>query len=185
MTRQCFIDEITTWSELIDFCYNEDCDICEDIIDSDTMDEEVNENLREDVGNYSWWEVRDGLNDIETGYDYYHRNDGLFDYEPMDDSDFDSYKEDVIEWMDNGGYWDEEDDEDEEYEEPFHDNQLASEDEDGEDESEPEDEDFSVDELIGMCSVQFLGIQREAAKRRRQNDKEFEQYLNNMPKVLH
>lgn len=47
MTRQDFIDGITTWAELLDFCYNEECDICEDIVSNDTMCEEIDDDLRE------------------------------------------------------------------------------------------------------------------------------------------
>lgn len=182
MTRQDFIDGITTWSELIDFCYNEDCDICEDIIDSDEMDEEISDNLSEEARECSWRDIRDALNDITTGYSYY-RRDGSFDYVPMDDSDFDSYKDDVIEWMDNGGYWDDEENYDDE---PFYDEYSDFNCEENEEDAEitAVEEDFSVGELMGMCSVQFLGIQREAAQRRKQTDRELEQYLSNMPKVL-
>ena len=186
MTRQDFIDGITTWGELLDFCYNEECDICDEIVSNDTMCEEIDDDLVEVARDRSWQDVRDLLNDIDTDYDYYRRDGGLT-YIPMDDSDFDDYKGDVLDWMDNGGYWDdEEDEEDEEYYDgdgPF---DFIPDEEDEEDEPElpMEDEDFSVGELMGMCSVQYLGIQRESARRKKQNDKDFEQYLNNMPKVL-
>lgn len=185
MTRQDFIDGITTWSDLLDFCYNEDCDICEGIVSNDTMCEEIDDDLREATQYRSWQDVRDLLNDIDTDYDYYRRESSL-EYVPMDDDDFDSYKEDVIEWMDNGGYW-EDDEEDEEYDEPFqYDGDFTLENAEYDEDKEPptEDEDFSVGELMGMCSVQYLGMQREAAQRMKQSDEEFEQYLSNMPKVL-
>ena len=35
MTRNEFIDNITEWYELKDFCNDFDCDICEDIYDDD------------------------------------------------------------------------------------------------------------------------------------------------------
>lgn len=185
MTRQDFIDGVTTWGELLDFCYNEDCDICEDIVDNDTMSEEIDEELYEVARERSWRDVRDLLNEINTDYDYYRRDGGL-SYIPLDDSDFDDYKDDVIEWMDNNGYW-EDDEEDEEYDGPFqYDGDFAPDDTEYEEDEEPpaEEEDFSVGELMGMCSVQYLGMQREAARQMKQSDKEFEQYLSNMPKVL-
>lgn len=185
MTRQDFIDGVTEWYELLDFCYNEDCDICEDIVSNDTMCEEIDEELAEVVRERSWRDVRNLLNDIDTDYDYY-RREGCLSYSPVDDdSDFEDYKNDVIEWMDNGGYWeDEEDDEAYDEAEPFDDDDFAPGEEDEESEPPAEDEDFSVGELMGMCSVQYLGIQREAAQRKQQNDKEFEQYLSSMPKML-
>ena len=85
--------------------------------------------------------------------------------------------------MDNNDYWGDEDVEDEgEYfdgdsfdEHPTHEE---------EDEAAPADEDFSIGELMGMCSVQFIDIQRTVLQQKAQNDTEFQQYLNNMPKVL-
>lgn len=185
MTRQDFIDGITTWAELLDFCYNEECDICEDIVSNDTMCEEIDDDLREATRYHSWQNVRDLLNDIDTDYDYYRRESSL-EYIPMDDDDFDTYKDDVIEWMDNNGYW-EDDEEDEEDDEPFqYDGDFAPDDSECKEDEEPpaEEEDFSVGELMGMCSVQYLGMQREVARQMKQSDKEFEQYLSNMPKVL-
>lgn len=41
MTRNDFLNDVTEWWELLDFCSDEDCNICEDIIDSDQLDEYV------------------------------------------------------------------------------------------------------------------------------------------------
>ncbi len=182
MTRQEFIENITTWSELLDFCYDNDSNVCEDIISYDTMDEEIESDLQEEVGNRSWRDIRDLLSDINTNYDYY-RRDGMFDYCPMDDdSDFDEYKDVVLDWMDDNGYWDDEEDDEGEYfdDDPFNERPVSEE----EDEPAAEAEDFSIGELLGMCSVQFLDIQRTALQQKTQNDAEFQQYLANMPKVL-
>ena len=183
MTRQEFIEGVTTWGELLDFCYDNDSNVCEDIVSYDTMDEEVESDLRDEVGDRSWRDIRDLLCSIDTDYDYYRRN-GSFDYYPLDNNgDFDEYKDEVLEWMDNNDYWGDEDVEDEwEYfdggsfdEHPTHEE---------EDEAAPADEDFSIGELMGMCSVQFIDIQRTVLQQKAQNDTEFQQYLNNMPKVL-
>lgn len=183
MTRQGFIDEITVWDELIDFCYNEECDICEDIISNGSMCEAIEEELVDAAREYSWRELRDALNSIDTDYDYY-RREGVLSYYPVDDSDFDDYKDDVLEWMDNGGYWDDEED-DEDYDDPDWHYAEQSDSEGKEEEELPmEDEDFSINDLMGMCSVQFLRIQRDTAQGKKQSDKEFQLYLNNMPKVL-
>lgn len=180
MTRQEFIEGVTAWGELLDFCYDNDSSICEDIVSYDTMDEEVESDLRDEVGDRSWRDIRDLLCGIDTDYDYY-RRDGSFNYYPLDNNgDFDEYKDEVLEWMDDNGYWDEEAEEEDfdgypsdEY--PTHEE---------EDDVTAADEDFSIRELIGMCSVQFLDIQRTALQQKAQNDTEFQQYLNNMPKVL-
>ena len=102
MTRNDFLNDVTEWWELLDFCSDEGCNICEDIIDSDQLDEYVEEDIRDT--NYSWRDIRDSLSEIPTGYGYYRMN-GSFDYDGMDENDFDSYKEDVLEWGDNNGVW--------------------------------------------------------------------------------
>ena len=52
MTRNDFLNDVTEWWELLDFCSDEGCNICEDIIDSDQLDEYVEEDIRDT--NYSW-----------------------------------------------------------------------------------------------------------------------------------
>jgi len=97
------------------------------------------------------------LQSIPTGYNYY-RCDGAFDYVAIDDSYFEDYKNQVLEWMDDGGYWE---DEDEDYDPDGYD------DEEPEPEEPPvEEEDFSVSDLIGMCGVELVTI-RQAAERQR------------------
>lgn len=181
MTRQEFIEGVTTWGELLDFCYDNDSDICEDIVSSDTMDDEIEIDLREEVGNRSWHDIRDLLCAIDTDYDFF-RRDGVFDYYPLDNhGDFDEYKDTVLEWMDDNAYWDDDEEEEEHFDgDPFDAQPVYEE----EDEPIAEDEDFSIGELMGMCSVQFLDIQRAALQQKAQNDAEFQQYLANMPKVL-
>ena len=97
MTRSYFLDYVTDWYELIDLCRDYDCDICEDIIDDDQLDDYV----LEDINNSerSWRDIRDFLSDIPTGYEYY-RCDGTFDYVGLDESDFEDYKSRVLDWMD-------------------------------------------------------------------------------------
>jgi len=146
MTRSYFVDYVTGWYELLDLCSDEGCNVCEDIIDDDQLDEWVESDIQN--GSYNWRELRDFLYDIPTGYDYY-RCDGSFDYVGMDDDDFEDYKERVLDWMDENGEWD--DEEDEEEEKSFY------------PELEPEEEpaaqeDFSVTELIGMCGAELVTI---------------------------
>lgn len=146
MTRAEFLNDVTTWYELIDFCCNEDCDVCEDILDEDQRDDQIENDLREAVRNNRWEEIRDWLYDIPTGYDYY-RCDGMFDYEGVDNRDFEDYKENVLDWMDDGGYWDEEEEDDDDFVE----DNDADDDESGEDDCDNED-DESFDE------AEFLAV---------------------------
>lgn len=110
MTRQEFIDSVNSFYDLIDFCNDYGCDICEDIVDDDTMDDYINEEIGDFYG--SWRELRDLLSDIPTGYEYY-RRDGRLDYVWMDNNDFESYKDDVLSWADDAEVFEtEEEDED-------------------------------------------------------------------------
>ena len=184
MTRQDFIENVNHWWELLEFCYNEDCDVCEDIISDEDRDYEINESVREYHTEYSWFDLRDMLRGIETGYEYY-RRDGSFDYCGMDDgSDFDEYKDAVIEWMDDGGYWEDEEDEDDYTEETIFDDDNAPVEYEELDEESAPDEDFSVGELMGMCCVAFVTIQQDNERREQENAAALQQYLNEMPKVL-
>lgn len=114
MTRAEFLNYVTTWNELVDFCQEEDCDVCEDILCEDQRCGQIQDDLREVVCNYSWEEIRDWLCGIPTGYDYYRCN-GVLDYDGVDDQDFEDYKSEVLNWMDVGDYWDEEEEDDDDF----------------------------------------------------------------------
>lgn len=100
MTRQEFINDVTWFGELKDFCYENDCDVCEDVIDSETMDEWIWDEIRDWGG--SWEDLSDALGGISQGYDWY-RRDGSLDYVYLDQRDFDAYKSDVLAWADDWG----------------------------------------------------------------------------------
>ena len=160
MTRGEFIEQITSWSELLSFCYDYDCDVCADIISHDSLAEYIADDFRTFADRYSWTDIRGWLNDIDDDADYYYRN-GSFEYESVDD-DFDSYKDDVLSWGDDDGIWDPED-EDEEFDDYtpmyFGDINLAEFAlDDTEDRSEA-DKDFvssSEDELEEGCTAEEL-----------------------------
>ena len=64
MTRQEFIDNVTEWHELIDFCNDHGLSICDDIMCSDAFDECVEEDVsNRDCG---WYELMDALNDLPS-----------------------------------------------------------------------------------------------------------------------
>lgn len=140
MTRQEFIDRVTDFYELVEFCNENGCDICEDLYDDDGLDECVEDDLRNAAGEDSWRNIRDWLGDIPTGYDWYCR-EGYFDYRGVD-YDFDEYKENVLNWADDEDIWDDEDEEDEE--------DL---DEEDDDDFEVE-EDVSMDDMVKACFEQ-------------------------------
>lgn len=108
MTRREFIEDCTTIGELIEFCSDEGLNFCEDIYDEDTRDEIIDECLVEWAHDNNWRDLRDKLLDITTGYSYY-RDDG--DWTPIDDSDAEDIKEEILDYMDRNDRWDDEDDE--------------------------------------------------------------------------
>lgn len=173
MTRGYFVDCVTEWGELLELCRDYDCNVCEDIIDDDTLDEYLESDITDAVrSGMSWRDIRDYLDDVDTDYSYY-RVDGSFDYEGMTGSDFDEYKDAVLEWMDNGGYWEEEDDEvedDEEDDDYFSERDFSPSEDEEPSESEVEEEDFSVSDLINMCGAELTTIQKIAEQRRKEDD---------------
>lgn len=167
MTRDEFIEDVCSWWALKDFCDTYDCDICSDIIDDDTLDEYVDEDVRNcDDG---WRGLRDYLSDIPTGYDFYQVY-GRFDYVGMDDGDLDPYKDSCLEWGDDHEIWDEEEGEEDTDETVFEEECV-------EPDEEVEEEDFSIGALIGMCSVTLTSIQQAAEDERRESDDEFAKLL--------
>ena len=120
MTRREFIDNVCDFDDLMRFCYDEDCDIMEDV--TADLKGALDEEIKEAVDHWYWYDIRDRLNDIPEGYTWYHRN-GLLDWEDIDDS-FDEWKADVMEWASDNDVFEEDDEEEtEEYgapqDEPF------------------------------------------------------------------
>ncbi len=129
MTRQEFIDDITTWSELIDFCHDENIDYCDNVYSDERYNDHINDELEDTARNEGWQDVRDWLTSLPSGYDYY-IEDGYGEWEVADDDAFDDIRGEVIEYMDNNDYWDEDEEEEiEEYIDP--DDEAPVEDEDG------------------------------------------------------
>lgn len=176
MLRQEFIDNIVRWGDLTSFCYNEDCSICDDIYDEDARDEYIDDHLVEYAHEHDWTTLRNILDNIPTGYDWYILDD-YNEWEGADDDLFDERKEMVLEWMDNGGYWE---DEDEEEIVTVSEPDAAVEEIDVEDLTPIEEEDISVSELFSMCNdgLQFIAdANREAEEQFNQSFDNFIQGL--------
>jgi len=181
VTRQEFIDDVTTWSELLQFCYDEDYDT-DDIYSSDSRDDYINDQLMDWARNDSWREMLETLRDLEDGdgYDYY-RHDDYDDWIGLCDGDgeFDSYKNAVLEWMDENEYWPDDDDEEEEDEE-YDDEEEAppadddeSFEEDDEDDFDVEDEDCSVGEMFAASVHCIRAIAQEEINAAKELDMAF------------
>ena len=77
MTRTEFIDSVTTWQELLNFCDDVNCGVCEDIISYVEIDGFLANDFRESWHEYNWQDFRDWLENISTDV-YYHRSSSFF-----------------------------------------------------------------------------------------------------------
>lgn len=115
MTRAEF-DEIGSWYDLKDFCYEIGCDYCDDIISGDEFDERVDGEIINALryGSWDWKDIRGALRDIPDtvdNYDFLIVN-GELDYSYADNDDFDRYKDDVREYAERHGDFDDDEEED-------------------------------------------------------------------------
>lgn len=170
MTRQEFIDDVTCWSELMDFCSEEDCDICSDIYDEDYRDECIEDRLVDWARNNNWRELCDMLNRLadNNGYDWYVYDDYYDTWEPATDDEFDDRRDRVVEWMDANGYWDDDEDEEEE-EEDF----VVEEPVDPEDITPTPDEDCSIMDMFSAGIGCVRSVAAAEIERARQADRDF------------
>lgn len=168
MTRDEFIYNVTSWPELLSFCYDYDCDVCADIVSNDDLQPNITEDFRVFGDRYSWTDIRGWLNDIDDSAEYYYRN-GSFEYESVDD-DFDSWKDEVLSWGDDGDIWEQDDDVDLDLESELDlDFDIPDIDYEKvdlgivikpstEQECDVPDEDFTVADLFGSCNTTFHEI---------------------------
>lgn len=165
MTRSEFINDITRWWELIDFCRDVGCEVCEDIVCADDLDRCIEDDVENSAHDgMSWEDIRDRLNDIETRYEYY-LNDGYIIYNGLNsEEDFDEYKDEVLDWMDSYGDWDEEDTEDDDFVDEEDSYQEVKEDSDP-----PMEAEFPVTELISLCIVDIT-VQKSADEERQRKE---------------
>lgn len=171
MTRTEFIENVQNWWELLDFCNDEGCDICDDVYDDDSKDQYINETLVDTARNVDdWRDLLQTLSDIPYGYDCY-RLDGYCDFVGLDDEDFESYKDDVLEWGDDRDIWEDEEEE-EEYvaEEPAPSEPVADKEEDAFD----AESGCSIEDLFSasVSCLQMIEISAQEAKK--QEDAAFE-----------
>ena len=142
MTREWFEDNINNFDELIQFCYDNECDILDGLHPESDIDEYICDDIRGESRRSYWTDIRDELNRIyEEQYGDYFFYRGTFDYVWISsDYDFEDYKARVIEWAEDVDFF-EYDSEDEE-----------SEDGEFEEDSAPADDGFEavdINQLLG------------------------------------
>lgn len=110
MTRQQFIDEITSWSDLIDWCVNNGCSYCDDIYTDNDRDEIINNELVDMAENENWRELKETLISLDETSAYYWKRDGWGEWYDVD-NDFDDYFSDVLDWADDNNMFESDDEE--------------------------------------------------------------------------
>lgn len=169
MTRAGFFENVTSWWELKDFCGEQGCSLCDNVYDDEARDDYIDENLVNWVRNDTWYDLRNRLDNLDTGYDYWLLDD-YGDWTGLDDGDFYNMKDEVAEWVDNYGDWD--DDEEEADEEPFEEeNEEPFEEED--EEPPIEDEDCSLGELFAASATRVKSIAEDELEKDREEDRAF------------
>ena len=140
MTRQEFIDDVLDFQQLVDFASEFGYEFDE------SYDDVINDELTEN--DQGWQDVKDWLNSLPDGYDFYIR-DRWGDWEGRSSDDIDDLKEEFLNWADDdGGVFDEEYEEEEAEEEEAEEEEL--EEEETEEESAPET-DFTLDDLLSIA----------------------------------
>ena len=117
MTRQEFIDDVTTFYELYSFCSDEEIyGVLDNYFDGGDLDEEVEYDLGENR-DISWRDLSDYLSDIDTGCDFYERC-GSFEYYGYGNcgDTFEELKQEVLDIADERGLFEKE--EEDETDEP-------------------------------------------------------------------
>ena len=110
MTRDDF-EEISYLGELLDFCYEVDCDILDNI--GTDISDRIEEQISEAVRHLSWRTIRDRLNDINADYlEYFIEGDDWLEFYDAEEN-FDDYKDQVREWCEDNEVFDPEDEEEE------------------------------------------------------------------------
>lgn len=145
MTRQEFIDDVLDFQQLVDFASEFGYEF-DDAYSEESYDDVINDELTEN--DQGWQDVKDWLNSLPDGYDFYIR-DRWGDWEGRSSDDIDDLKEEFLNWADDdGGVFDEEYEEEEAEEEEAEEEEL--EEEETEEESAPET-DFTLDDLLSIA----------------------------------
>ena len=150
MTRQDFIEEVSNFSELIDFCSENGCSELGDVYDEDTYNEIINQDIVQWAREEDWKSLYNILDSLPDGFEYYSCEYG--EWTGLGWDDFHYYKENVLEWADRNGVFDEE-------EEP---------------EPEPEEDDEEYDGSAEDEDISLLDMMCDEAPRHEEESKEEE-----------
>lgn len=116
MTKAEFYAEVTSISDLIDFCYQYDLvEAIGEIRYSDDFDDWVWDTLEEERSSHYWYEAKDWLSDLEAPNGSYYKITGRLEYENIYEADLDRYMRQVVDYGEETCFWDDEEDEDDDW----------------------------------------------------------------------
>lgn len=98
MTKNDFLQDITDWSELLDFCKETTCPLCDDIIPEVNLNPYVINEIKKATENITWQNLKEHLNEIDDLCDFYLHKDG-FAFLEADDLLFQERKKSVSHWV--------------------------------------------------------------------------------------
>ena len=158
MTRQEFTDDIQDWGDLINTANDEDYDL--GIAEPDDIRDRIQDMANDIRYGTDWESFATWVSNIPQGYQIYSYYEEYDEYTGLTDTDFERYKEDFRDFMEENDLFD---DDEEEYEPE----------EECEGEYEPEedeelDEGFTVGELVQACFVDIT-INVQLKKENREN----------------
>lgn len=115
MTRDEFYNDITEWWQLKDFCCDYNLTTLDCIYYEDDFDNIIDEALVSAINREMWYTIKDMLNEVSTGYDYYYVDpDDAWNHWGLNNGeDFMNYRDDVAVAMDELGLWDDDEDDEE------------------------------------------------------------------------
>lgn len=97
MTKNEFLQDITEWSELLDFCKETNCPLCDDIIPEENLNPHVIKEIKIATENMTWQNLKEQLNEIDDLCDFYLHKDG-FSFLEAAEIVFEERKKAVSQW---------------------------------------------------------------------------------------
>ena len=110
MTRQEFLDSIESFSDLINFCNENDGyqAYTQNIYDNEDYDMEICRRISEYSNENRWEEIRDWLDNLPYGCDYYEYDDDWSEWKGLEDEDLHERVHELAQELDEDGFFDDE-----------------------------------------------------------------------------
>lgn len=171
MRRQEFIDEVTTWDELLSAADElREYDLLSDIYSDEARNDWINESLMDWARELDWQDMLGRLSDFNSDSSEWWQLDDYGEWNAVSDGDdyFEDMKSELLEIGDDNSAWDdaeegEEDTEDEELFDPEPDLEI--------------DEDQSVGDFFVECNSVFKTIEEKIREDRTNEERSFKDFI--------